>query len=92
MKVEDPERPAQETERMVIIASVEAGQVEQLLGAVDVSKAIGPDAVSPRLKVLCQGAIRFPLFSLHVLPEGKQVALNMEGSTRGTGPQKKLEV
>ncbi len=57
MKVEDPERPAprlpQETERMVIIASVETGQVGQLLGAVNVSKAIGLDGVSPRLLKYC---------------------------------------
>jgi len=65
MKVDDPARPApqlaQETDRTVTAVLVTAEQVERLLGAVDGSKATGPDDVSPRLLKHCARELSTPL-------------------------------
>ncbi len=45
---------------MIILASVETGQVEQL-GVVEVSKAISPDGVSPLLLKYCAKELSGPL-------------------------------
>ena len=65
MKVDDPKLPAphltQETNNIVSNVLVTAEQVAQLLSAVDVGKATGPDDVSPRLLKNCSRELADPL-------------------------------
>lgn len=68
MKVDDPERPvprlAQETDVAITTVIVRAEQVERLLGTVDVSKATGPDDISPRLLKHCAKELSTPLTTI----------------------------
>ncbi|XP_045113326.1 uncharacterized protein LOC123505739 [Portunus trituberculatus] len=65
MMVDDPARPvpqlAQETDNTVTTVLVTEEQVERLLGALDESKATGPDDVSPRLLKHCARELTAPL-------------------------------
>ena len=70
MKVDDPGRPRSqlelETHRTDTTVSVTTKQVERLLSAVDVTKAIGRDDVSQRLLKRRDKELSSPLFTVFI--------------------------